>query len=137
MKTAARRRRKKSRRGRRAIGAALTRLDELALKDWTHDSAVGYLRSYYAKRTHLVGARFGRLDHEHGPNGSAGHAHADGQDHAAEHRQMLADFRRLQRELLRAERDMVIQLRDDGTIGDEALHRIERDLDFEEVRTQG
>jgi Na+/H+ antiporter len=121
----------------RAIGAALVRLDELAQEGWTQDGAVVYLRGYYTKRTHLVGARYGRPDHDHSPNGSTDHAHADGQDHAEEHRRMLANFQRLQRELLHAERNMVIKLRDEGLIGDEALHRIERDLDFEEVRTQG
>lgn len=50
---------------------------------------------------------------------------------------MLADFQRLQRELLRAEREVVIRLRDEGGLGDEALRRIERDLDLEELRTRG
>lgn len=120
-----------------AITAAVVRLDELALEDWTHDGAVSYLRGYYSKRAHLVGARYGRLDHEHGPNGTGDHAHADGRDHEEDHRLALACFQRLQRELLTAERTMVIRLRDEGLIGDEALHRIERDLDFEEVRAQG
>ena len=121
----------------RGIAAALARLDELAREGWTHDGAVDYLRGYYAKRAHLLGARFGRLDHAHGPNGGDGHAHADGRDQREEHRRMLADFQRLQREVLRAEREVVIRLRDEGVIGDEALRRIERDLDIEELRTRG
>ena len=36
---------------------------------------------------------------------------------------------------LGAQRDAVIRLRDDGVIGDEALHRVERDLDLEAVRS--
>ena len=108
----------------------LARLDELALEEWTHDSAIDYLRGYYAKRAHLLGARFGRLDHEHGPDGSDGHAHAARRDHREEHRRMLADFQRLQREVLHAEREVVIRLHDEGVIGDEALHRVERDLDI-------
>ena len=35
---------------------------------------------------------------------------------------------------LAAQREAVIRLRDDGDIGDEALHRVERDLDLEAVR---
>ena len=50
------------------------------------------------------------------------------------HRAALERFERLQRELLGAERARVIALRDRGVIGDEALHRIERDLDLEEAR---
>ena len=40
------------------------------------------------------------------------------------------------RELLRAQRKKLIQLRDEGKIGDEAMHRIERDLDLEESRLE-
>ena len=126
----------------RGVEAALVRLEELAREDWTHDGAVGYLRGYYTKRTHIIGARFGRLDHDHDHDHDHGDGHGhgpgqDGHDHVLVHREMLRSFQRLQRELLRAEREMVIKLRDQGLIGDEALHRIERDLDYEEVRTQG
>ena len=115
----------------------LARLDEVAREGWAQGGAIAYLRGYCAKRAHLLGARFGRLDHEHGPDGSDGHAHADGGDHREEHRRMLADFQRLQREVLRAEREVVIRRRDEGGLGDEALRRIERDLDLEELRTRG
>ena len=121
----------------RGIGAALARLDELAREERAHDGAVGYLRGYYTKRTHLLGARFGLPDHDHDADDHAGHDHGDHEDHVAAHRALLADFQWLQRELLRAEREVVIRLRDEGTIGDETLHRIERDLDFEEIRIQG
>jgi CPA1 family monovalent cation:H+ antiporter len=57
-----------------------------------------------------------------------------GRDHTAAHREALAEFVRVQRELLGAERALVIGLRDRGAIGDEALRRIERDLDLEEAR---
>ncbi len=40
----------------------------------------------------------------------------------------------LHRELLNTERYMLIKLRDDGSINDEVLHRIERDLDLQELR---
>ena len=36
--------------------------------------------------------------------------------------------------LLPTERRVIISLRDEGTIGDEALRAIERDLDLEELR---
>jgi hypothetical protein len=39
-------------------------------------------------------------------------------------------------ELLVAQRQMLIQLRDEGIIGDDAMHTIERDLDLEESRLE-
>jgi CPA1 family monovalent cation:H+ antiporter len=43
-------------------------------------------------------------------------------------------YQRLSRELLVAQRGALVRLRDEGEISDEALHRIERDLDLEETR---
>ncbi len=40
------------------------------------------------------------------------------------------------RELLRAQRRTLIELRNEGKIGDEVMHRIERDLDLEESRLE-
>jgi monovalent cation/hydrogen antiporter len=39
-------------------------------------------------------------------------------------------------ELLGAQRQRLIRLRDEGRIGDEVMHRIERDLDLEESRLE-
>jgi monovalent cation/hydrogen antiporter len=47
-----------------------------------------------------------------------------------------AAYQRLIRELLRAQRTTLIELRNEGKIGDEAMHRIERDLDLEESRLE-
>jgi CPA1 family monovalent cation:H+ antiporter len=38
-------------------------------------------------------------------------------------------YQRLSRELLLAQRNALVRLRNEGTISDEALHRIERDLE--------
>jgi hypothetical protein len=43
---------------------------------------------------------------------------------------------RLMRELLRSQRRALIELRNEGVIGDEVIHRIERDLDLEESRLE-
>lgn len=40
------------------------------------------------------------------------------------------------RELLAAQRRTLVRLRDEGKIADEAMHRIERDLDLEESRLE-
>ena len=46
------------------------------------------------------------------------------------------DVRQLPMELLRAQGQTLIRLRNEGKIGDEAMHRIERDLDLEESRLE-
>jgi CPA1 family monovalent cation:H+ antiporter len=43
-------------------------------------------------------------------------------------------FRRLRHETLTAERLALIGLRNDGTISDEVLHRLEHELDVEALR---
>ena len=47
-----------------------------------------------------------------------------------------AAFQRLMRDLLQTQRRVLIELRNEGKIGDEAMHRIERDLDLEESRLE-
>jgi monovalent cation/hydrogen antiporter len=47
-----------------------------------------------------------------------------------------AAYQHFLRELLRAQRKSLVRLRDEGEIGDEAMHRIERDLDLEESRLE-
>jgi hypothetical protein len=46
-------------------------------------------------------------------------------------------YQQLQREVLDAEREVVIGLRNRGVVNDEVLHRIERELDLEEQRLAG
>ena len=98
--------------------AALRRIDELSTEDWTTDEDISYLRSIHEHRTH-------RYDGD----GDAEEAERDNaQDGVA---------RRLKREVLQAERQAVIQLRDEGTIGDEVLRRLERELDLQDIWLQG
>jgi CPA1 family monovalent cation:H+ antiporter len=98
--------------------AALRRVDELATEDWTTDEDVSYLRSIHEHRTH-------RYDGD----GDVEEAERDNaQDGVA---------RRLKREVLQAERQAVIQLRDEGTIGDAVLRRLERELDLQDTWLQG
>ena len=61
-------------------------------------------------------------------------ARSDGGETEIEDRS--AAYQRLLRELLRAQRKTLVRLRDEGEIGDEAMHRIERDLDLEESRLE-
>jgi hypothetical protein len=47
-----------------------------------------------------------------------------------------AAYQRLMIELLGAQRLRLVMMRDEGIIGDEVMHRIERDLDLEESRLE-
>jgi hypothetical protein len=47
-----------------------------------------------------------------------------------------ADFEELAREALQTERDTVIRLRNEEVINDQALRRIQRDIDIAEARLQ-
>jgi Na+/H+ antiporter len=97
-------------------GAAKSRL-ELLVEEWpTHRELIDNLRAQYEHRSvHVVA-------HQQGPNGEA--------------EQELLEHRLIRRAVLDAERDAVIELRDRGVINDEVLHRVERDLDLEELRME-
>jgi CPA1 family monovalent cation:H+ antiporter len=51
-------------------------------------------------------------------------------------RSAVEQYHRLLRELLRTERKVILELRDQGLISDDVLRRIERSLDYEEVRLE-
>jgi Na+/H+ antiporter len=98
-----------------AARAALSRLEELASAGRVSESMLKRLRSRYQHRIdHLKAQRAGVDD------GSS-------EDHLAAHE-------RVQLELLDAERRAVIELHHQGVISDEALRRVERDIDLEELR---
>lgn len=99
----------------RVAGAAITRIEELSEEEWVREDTVERIRGLYNYRRSRFKIRFSGEDE-------------DGLEERS------ADYQRLMHELLRAQRDELIRLRDEGHIGDEAMHRIERDLDLEEVR---
>ncbi|MFL5675704.1 MAG: Na+/H+ antiporter [Chloroflexota bacterium] len=98
-----------------AVEAALRRLDSLEAEYPGHRELVDQLRS--------------RFEHE------ASHVGPTADGPLDESEQELLDHMEIRTAVLDAERDAVIALRDDGVIGDEALHRIERDLDLEALRS--
>lgn len=98
----------------RAAAAALAVLDEIAVADWPVADHVEQLRVHYGRRQQRY-EDDGTLDSECTP-------------------EIAAAFRRLRHETLTAERLAVIGLRNDGTISDELLHRLEQELDVEAVR---
>jgi monovalent cation/hydrogen antiporter len=99
----------------RAAEAALARLDELLDEDWVRPETAERMRGLYEFRRSRFQARF------------------DGEDDGAIERQST-DFQRLRRELLEAERAVVVALRREGRISDEVMRRVERDLDLEDSR---
>ena len=101
-----------------AVKAAIARLNELAEEDRAEENDfVMHLRAHYEqKMNNLV-----KLREEE-------HPLPIGRDEQAMHHQ------RIREEVLQAERQAVILLRDQGHIDDEALRIMERELDLEEQR---
>ena len=96
--------------------AALARIEELLQEEWVREDTAERVRGLYNYRRSRFAARF------------------DGDDDGLEERS--AAYQRLMRDLLRAQRATLRQLRTEGRIGDEVMHRIERDLDLEESRLE-
>jgi Na+/H+ antiporter len=99
----------------RAAEAALERLEELGDEDWVRDDTLDRTRRLYDYRRR----RFSAL--------------VDGSDDG-DFEERSADYQRLLRELLAAEREELLALRNEGEISDEVRRRVERDLDLEEAR---
>jgi len=99
----------------KAAEAALARLEELVDEEWVRDDTADRMRGLYNFRRDRFAARFD-----------------DGDDGAIESRSL--DYQRLRRELLEAERGAIVQLRHDGVINDDVMHRLQRDLDLEDAR---
>jgi Na+/H+ antiporter len=99
----------------KAAEAALARLDELASEEWVREDTAERLRGSYRFRESRFRARL------------------DGQDDdGVELRSQ--QFQRLRRELLAAEREAVLRLRNEGVITEEVMQRVQRDLDLEDSR---
>ena len=105
----------------RAAEAALERIGELEGEEWLHEHAVERMRNLYEYRRSRFAARdTGRSE--------------DGEEDGYEERSEA--YQRLRRELLRAEREALIQLRDEGRISDAVRGRVERDLDLDDARLE-
>src|SRR2546430_1110419 len=98
----------------RTAEAALARLDELTQETWMHPDALALTRDRYRYRArHLQG-------------------HADGVMDGPVEAKSVAQTR-LARELLAAERRELLRLRDEGTIGDGGMRRVQREIGYEEL----
>lgn len=105
-----------------AAKAVLHRLEELVNEEWATEEAIGRLRDHYTDRARHLADELGLAIEALGP-------HDDGHDNG----HVLVE-KRLRRDLIATERRVIIGLRDEGTIGDEALRAIEHELDLEELR---
>ena len=100
----------------RANEAALARLEAIKSLNGTRPEVVERLRSEYQDRIQ-------QLRSETRPEENA-------------RRLFSPDFEQLAREVLQTERDTVIQMRNEEAINDQALRRIQRDIDLAEARLQ-
>ena len=101
-----------------AARAALDRLEELAVEDWTRDDTVDRARRLFQFRQRRIKVRVGKIEDEDG----------------LEERSIA--YQRLMRELYVAQRRAVVQLRNSGDISNDVMHRIERELDLEDSRLE-
>jgi monovalent cation/hydrogen antiporter len=101
-----------------AAGAALERLDELSIEEWTQEDTVKRVRAMYEFRRRRFKVLAGKIEDEDGI-----------QDRS------LA-YQRLMHELYAAQRGALVDLRDSGRISAEVMRRVERDLDLEEERLE-
>jgi CPA1 family monovalent cation:H+ antiporter len=98
-----------------AAKAAIARLEEIRVEEWVRDETADRMRALYEFRIRRFKARFD-----------------DGDDGAIEEGSQA--YQRLRRQVLEAERAEVVRLRNVGTIDEQTMHRIERDLDLEDAR---
>jgi Na+/H+ antiporter len=100
-----------------AAKAALNRVEELAGEEWTRDDTIERMRGLYTYRKRRLAAQAGKLE-----------------DDGYEDRSLA--YQTLVRELLEAQRREIVRLRNEGTISNEVMHRLERELDLEDQRLE-
>ncbi len=99
----------------KAAEAGLARLEQLATEEWVHEDTAERIRGQYRFRSNRFRARYDGND-----------------DDGVEERSTR--YQRLRRELLDAERQAVVALRNEGMITEEVMQRVQRDIDLEDSR---
>jgi len=100
-----------------ATQAALSRIEELGGEDWTRDDTIERMTSMYEYRRRRLKARAGKIE-----------------DDGYEDRSVA--YQTIVREVLEAQRREIVRLRNEGTISNELMHRLERELDLEDERLE-
>jgi NhaP-type Na+/H+ or K+/H+ antiporter len=101
--------------------AVLEKIEELEGEEWVREDTAQRLRELYEHRRRRFFARY------------TGHPQNEEED---EPEDRFAAYQRFTQELLSAEREELIRLRDEGRISDRVRRRIERDLDLEEAQQE-
>jgi CPA1 family monovalent cation:H+ antiporter len=114
------------RQARRALTeAALFRLEDLAVTDAVPEALIADQRAHFEKQLRRLSRSAD----------GAGGDQRDGDDRA-EGADGWSTIRHLRREVLSAQRSMLIMLRNQGKVNDEVVRRLERDLDLEKQHEQ-
>lgn len=100
-----------------ATQAALARLEELGDEDWTRDDTIERMKGAYEYRRRRLKARAGKIE-----------------DDGFEDRSTR--YQTVVREVLEAQRAEIVRLRNAGTISNDVMHRLERELDLEDERLE-
>jgi CPA1 family monovalent cation:H+ antiporter len=108
---------------RRATDAALIRLDELAMLEWTGEDTLERMRALYDYRRRRLAARAGESDEDDETD-------ADGYE-----RRSLR-YQKMVREVITAQYSAIVELRNRGEISNEVMHRLEREMDLERDRLE-
>jgi CPA1 family monovalent cation:H+ antiporter len=108
-----------------ATETALARLEELRTEEWVLEDTVERVSGAYRYRQRRFTARVPDGEFDGGIDG-------DGIDYEAR----SEAYQRLVREVLDAQRETLIELRNRGEINDDVMRRIERELDLEDARLE-
>ena len=101
-----------------AARAAVERVDEMAEWEWTRDDTIERMRGMYTYRARRFKAQAGTMD---------------GTDDIEER---STNYQRMLRLVIEAQRDALLELRNDGTISTDVMRRVEHELDLEEDRLE-
>jgi CPA1 family monovalent cation:H+ antiporter len=101
-----------------AAEAALERLDGLAGEDWVIEDTLERLRALYSYRRRRFATLSGEVQDEDGIQ-----------------ERSLA-YQRVMHELLEAQREAILRMRNERLISSDVMRRVERDLDLEESRLE-
>jgi Na+/H+ antiporter len=100
-----------------ASKAALARIDELEGEAWTRDDTIERMRASYTYRKRRLAARAGKIE-----------------DDGYEDRSTA--YQTIVREVLEAQRREIVRMRNEGSISNDVMHRLERELDLEDERLE-
>lgn len=100
-----------------AARAALEQIELLEAEEWTRDDTIERMRGMYRYRSRRFKAQAGKVE-----------------DDGYEERSVA--YQRMVHSVIEAQRREIVRLRNEGTISNDVMHRLERELDLEETRLE-